>query len=101
MGRQLALSEHCLLCLRELDVNPKTHRPDLNSGSFKQVYERNRLFEGGGGFSPIAKICADCLGYLRGGNWPSDVYAKLWSKELATERALRDAGLPEAPEIAA
>jgi len=80
------------LCLLELDANPKTHRPDVNPGSFKTVYERQDP-----GFQPLARVCKDCLGYIRGGNWPTAVYAKLWSKELATERALEAAGLPEVP----
>jgi hypothetical protein len=92
MGRQLALTDHCVLCLKDVTTGPIG-----TAATAKQVYERNP----GGGFMAVAKICRECLSSLRGGNWPSDVYAKLWSKELATERALRDAGLPEAPEIAA
>jgi len=91
MGRQLSLEDHCLLCLKDITTAAYGH------GNAKQLYERIH----NQGFSGIAQVCNDCLGYLRGGNWPSEVYAKLWSKELATERALRDAGLPEAPEIEA
>ncbi len=92
MGRQLSLADHCLLCLKDVVTTRGSNAP-----SSKQFYER----VSDQGYNPLGKLCRDCLGYIRGGNWPSDVYAKLWSKELATERALRDAGLPEAPEIAA
>jgi len=93
MGRQLSLTDHCLLCLKEVITIRGSNAPPS-----KQIYERVQT---AGGYEPLAKICSECLGSIRGGNWPSDVYAKLWSKELATERALKASGLPEAPEIAA
>ena len=87
MARQLELKNHCLLCLRDLVLDYKHPTPPS-----KMLYERQDP-----GFSPVLRMCKDCLGYIRGGNWPTDVYAKLWSKELATERALAASGIPEAP----
>jgi hypothetical protein len=48
------------------------------------IYERN----GTQGFTPLGMICDTCLGLLRGGNWPTDVYAKLsGERKLEGERA--------------
>lgn len=66
MGRQLTLLTHCLLCLKE------TTAKKWGGGNAKIVYERQ-----GAGYSPVAQICDTCLGYMRGANWPPDVYAKL------------------------
>lgn len=67
MGRQVSLLTHCLVCLREAEAK-KWH-----GGNAKNVYERN----GTQGFTPVAMICDSCLAYLRGRNWPTEVYAKL------------------------
>jgi hypothetical protein len=79
MGRQFSIADHCLLCLKNVVIIRGSNKPQS-----KQIYERVQT---AGGYNRLAKICSDCLGYIRGGNWPTDVYAKLWSKELATERA--------------
>ena len=94
MGRQLTLENHCLLCLKDVTAPANA----WHAGNSKTVYER---VPGGAGFANIAKICDECLGYVRGGNWPPDVYSKLWSKELAKERELASSGIPAAPEMAA
>jgi hypothetical protein len=85
MGRQLSLQTHCLLCIKEIDVTAR----NWEHNNAKAVYERN----GTQGFTPVGRICRDCLGYLRGGNWPTDVYAKLSGApkgegERAAERLL-------------
>lgn len=83
MGRQLALKEHCLLCLTDV-----VHRNEVdhthNKG--KIVYERNP----GGGMLPLAIVCDSCLSDVRGGNWPTDVYAKLSvDRKVEGERAAK------------
>jgi hypothetical protein len=88
MGRQLALENHCILCLKDVTAPFRAY----HAGNSKVIYERQH---GSAGFTNLGKMCDDCLGYVRGGNWPPDVYAKLWNKELVTERALESAGLPE------
>jgi hypothetical protein len=70
MGRQLALKDHCLLCLKDLNMGDR--RTELGTSRWKNLYEREDP-----GFSAVVKLCVQCLQYLRGGNWPSDVYAKL------------------------
>ena len=42
-------------------------------GNAKMIYERN----GTQGFTPVGMICVTCIQLLRGGNWPTDIYAKL------------------------
>lgn len=38
---------------------------------------------------PLAIVCDVCLSSLRGGNWPSDVYAKLYrDRRVEGERAV-------------
>lgn len=80
MARQLTLQTHCLLCLTELDPE----RNNLGEGSFKWVYERQDP-----GFAKVAGICKQCLTYLRGGNWPTDVYAKLTGARRSTGEGQR------------
>lgn len=70
MGRQLDLKKHCLLCLK--DVVPSSQ--SWHSGNCKVLYERTTA---GPGFTNIATMCDDCLGYIRGENWPPAVYALL------------------------
>jgi hypothetical protein len=78
MGRQLELRVHCLLCLRD------TQAKKWHGGNAKMIYERN----GTQGFTPVGMICDSCLGYIRGGNWPTDVYAKLSAdRKVEGERA--------------
>jgi len=80
MGRQLALLDHCLLCLNDVGVLARQY--DHNTG--KNLYERN----GAQGFTPVARICYTCIRLLRGGNWPTDVYAKLSAdRKVEGERA--------------
>lgn len=82
MARQLSLDTHCLLCLKDVTASSQS----WHSGNCKVVYERTT---GGAGFTNLGKICDDCLGYLRGGNWPTDVYAKLSEgRKSGAEQAL-------------
>jgi len=67
MGRQLSIESHCLLCLKAIHTQAYGH------GNAKQLYERIH----NQGFSGVAQLCNECLGYVRGGNWPTDVYRKL------------------------
>jgi hypothetical protein len=80
MGRQLSLMDHCMLCLKDIGVLPRQY--DHNTG--KNLYERN----GTQGFTPVARACYTCLQLLRGGNWPTEVYAKLSvDRKVEGERA--------------
>jgi hypothetical protein len=85
MGRQVALLSHCLLCIKSTTRefhDGETHTQLGDPG--KLVYERST---GSKAFEPFALICKSCLQYLRGGNWPTDVYAKLTGGKAEGERA--------------